>query len=551
MNLNYFKIRNNMKKKKKEMIITCAFPYSNGFIHIGHLLEHIQADIWVRFNKLIGNKVYFICSDDTHGTAIMLKAIIKKTIPKNIIFEMYKSHIIEFKKFNIEYDKYYFTHNKENKILTNLLFDRLKHNGYIKKKICKQLYDIKKKIFLPDRFIKGKCPKCYAYNQYGDNCEICGAFYKSTELIKPKSTITGLKPIIKKTTHYFLKLFLFKKKINNWLNLKVIQNNVLNKVLEWFKKEIKAWNISRNNPYFGFKIPGENKKYFYVWFDALIGYIGTFKILCNYNKKINFDNFWYKKTKIELYHFIGKDIIYFHSLFWPSILEGSNLRKPTKLFVHGHITINNNKISKSKKTYININYYFKKKNSDFLRYYYASKLSNSIKDIEFNIKNFIEIINNDIINKLANLISRNSSFINNYYYNKLSNTLKYSKIYQIFINESKNISNLYINMKFDIIINIIMKLVDLANFYINIKKPWYLFKKKLYNNKLQMICTIGINLFKILITYLKPILPIFTFKSEFLLNTKLTWIGIKKPLLGNKIKKFKKFFHRIKLNEIL
>ncbi|WMC18846.1 MAG: methionine--tRNA ligase [Enterobacteriaceae bacterium PSpicST2] len=533
-----------MKINKKEIIVTCAFPYSNGSIHIGHLLEHIQADIWVRFNKLFGNKVYFICSDDTHGTAIMLKSIKKKKTPENIIFKTYKKHILDFKKFNIIYDKYYFTHNKENKILINLFFDRLKHNGYIIKKNCKQLYDIKKKIFLPDRFIKGKCPKCYSYNQYGDNCEICGAFYKSTELINPKSVITKLKPIIKKTKHYFLNLILFKKKINNWLNLTIIKNNILNRVSEWFKKGNKFWDISRNNPYFGFKIPKEEKKYFYVWFDALIGYIGTFKILCNYNKKINFDKFWNISSKTKLYHFIGKDIIYFHNFFWPSILEGSNLRKPTKLFIHGHITINKNKISKSKKKkYINFN--FEKKNSDFLRYYYASKLSNSIKDIEFNIKNFIKKINNDIINKLINLISRNSSFINNYYYNKLSNILKYSKIYQIFINESKNISKLYINIKFNKIINTIMKLVDLANFYINIRKPWYLFKNKLYNNKLHMICTMGINLFKILITYLKPIMPNLTLKSEFFLNIKLTWSGIKKPLLGCKIKKFEKFLERI------
>ncbi|XZR52775.1 MAG: methionine--tRNA ligase [Enterobacteriaceae bacterium] len=530
---------------KKKILVTCAFPYSNGFIHIGHLLEHIQADIWVRFNKLIGNKVYFICSDDTHGTAIMLKAMEEKTTPEKIIFKIYKKHILEFKKFNIIYDKYYFTHNKENKILTNLFFDRLKHNGYIKKKKSKQLYDLKKKIFLPDRFIKGQCPKCYAFNQYGDNCEICGSFYKSKNLINPKSVFSGLKPIYKKTKHYFLNLISLKKKINNWINSGTIQKDILNKVLEWFKIGIKSWNISRDKPYFGFKIPNEKKKYFYVWFDAPIGYIGTFKIFCNYNKKINFDKFWFKNSKVELYHFIGKDIIYFHSLFWISILKGSNLRTPTKLFVHGHVTINNDKISKSKKKYINLNCYIKKKNSDFLRYYYASKLSSYTKDIEFNIKNFIKIINNDIINKIANLASRNSSFINNYYKNNLSNILKNSKIYQIFINEKKNIFKLYINMKFNKIINVIMKLVNLANFYININKPWFLLKNKIYSNKIHNVCTMGINLFKILTLYLKPILPNFTLKSEFFLDIKIKWINIKKPLLGSKIKKFENFFERI------
>ncbi|WMC19646.1 MAG: methionine--tRNA ligase [Enterobacteriaceae bacterium PC38] len=533
-----------MKKKKKKIIVTCAFPYSNGSIHIGHLLEHIQADIWVRYNRLIGKKVYFICSDDNHGTAIMLKSKEKKKKPENIIFKIYKEHILDFKKFNIIYDKYFFTHNKENRLLLNIIFDRLKHNGYIIKKKCSQLYDKKAKIFLSDRFIKGSCPKCYSKNQYGDNCEICGAFYKSIELIKPKSIITNFKPIIKKTNHFFLKLSLFKKKIKKWIISGIVNKQILNKLLEWFKNGIKSWNISRNKPYFGFKIKNKKNKFFYVWFDALIGYISTLKKLCNYNKIKNFDKFWYKKSKIKLYHFIGKDIIYFHSLFWSSILEGSKLRKPTKLFIHGYITINNNKMSKSRKTYIKAKSYFIKYNTDFLRYYYANKLSNSINDINFNINDFLKKINNDIINKLANLISRNSFFINNYFHNKLSKLFRNSKIFKIFIQESKKISKFYLNLQFNYVTNLIMKLIDLANFYINIRKPWYLLKKKKYNN-LNKICSIGINLFKILITYLKPILPNFILKNEFFLNIKLTWLGIKKPLLGHKIKKFNKLFKHI------
>ncbi|WP_412728867.1 methionine--tRNA ligase [Enterobacterales bacterium endosymbiont of Anomoneura mori] len=539
-----------MKIIKKKMIITCAFPYSNGSIHIGHLFEHIQADILVRYNRLIGNKVYFVCSDDAHGTAIMLKSKKENKLPKNIILKIYNEHILDFKNFNIIYDKYYLTHNLENKKLINFFFKKLKHNGFIKKKNYNQLYDKKKKFFLPDRYVIGICPKCYSYDQYGDNCIICGNFYKSTELINPKSVITGIKPIIKNSKHYFLNLILLKKKIYYWIKSGVIKNEILNKILEWYKNGIKSWNISRNKPYFGFKIPKEKNKFFYVWFDAPIGYIGIIKKLCNFNKKLNFDKIWYKNSNFELYHFIGKDIIYFHSLFWPSMLEGVKLRKPTKLFIHGHITINDIKMSKSKYNFINAKSYYKNINSDCLRYYYASKISNSINDINFNINDFLKCINTDIVNKLANLASRSSSFINKYFFNKLSNNFKNSKIYQIFIKESKKISKLYLNMKISSIIRIVIKLVDLANIYINIKKPWLLFKIKKYDN-LHKICSMCINLFKILITYLKPIIPNFILNSEKFLNIKLTWNGIKKPMLGHKIKKFKMLFKRIKKKHIL
>ncbi|WDR80570.1 methionine--tRNA ligase [Candidatus Purcelliella pentastirinorum] len=404
-------------------------------------------------------------------------------------------------------------------------------------------------MFLPDRFVIGTCPKCKTKNQYSDNCEICGSTYSCKEIINPKSTISNSIPILKNSTHYFFNLPIFSKMLKNWITSGTLNKNVSNKILEWFKIGLKKWNISRDAPYFGFKIPKTNK-YFYVWLDATIGYISTFKNLCKKNKNINFNEFWNKNTKTKLYHFIGKDIVYFHSLFWIAILEGCKLRKPNKIFIHGHLTINKIKMSKSKKTHIKAKTWLKNFNSDSLRYYLASKLSHKLEDIDLNLIDFKKKINNDIVNKLINLAYRNLKFIHKLYNNKLSKTLDNNNLYATFVKKSKHILKYFNNCNFSKITKKIMKLTKKANYYIDQQKPWKLVKTSKNKNKVHEICTTGINLFKILMTLLKPILPKLSNKIEKLLNTNLTFKNINKPLLNHKIKNPKKLFNRIKNNQI-
>ncbi|WDI78886.1 methionine--tRNA ligase [Candidatus Purcelliella pentastirinorum] len=533
----------------EKIIVTCALPYANGSLHLGHILEHIQADIWVRYQRMINNEVWFICADDAHGTPIMLKAKKIKSTPEQLIKKIYKEHKTDFKNFNIIHDNYHSTHSSENKKILVKIYNILKKRKLIKKKKTLQFYDIKEKMFLPDRLVIGTCPKCKTKNQYSDNCEICGSTYSYKEIINPKSTISNSIPILKNSIHYFFNLPKFTKMLKNWIASGTLNKNVSNKIIEWFKIGLKKWNISRDAPYFGFKIPKTNK-YFYVWLDATIGYISTFKNLCNKKKKINFNEFWNKNTKTKLYHFIGKDIIYFHSLFWIAILEGCKLRKPNKIFIHGHLTINKIKMSKSKKTYIKAKTWLKYFNSDSLRYYFASKLSHKLEDIDLNLIDFKKKINNDIVNKLVNLAYRNLSFINKLYNNKLSKKLDNYDLYKTFVKKSKNILKYFNNCNFSQIIKKIMELTKNANYYIDQKSPWKLIKISKNKNKIHEICTTGINLFKILMTLLKPILPKLSNKIEKLLNTNLILKNIDKPLLNHKIKKPKKLFNRIKKPQI-
>ncbi|QJC28892.1 methionine--tRNA ligase [Enterobacteriaceae endosymbiont of Plateumaris rustica] len=539
-----------MIKNNKKILVTCALPYANGPIHLGHMLEHIQADIWVRYNRMYyNNEIYFICADDAHGTPIMLKSKELNITPEKMITEIYKQHISDFKKFNISYDNYYTTHSNENRLISNSIYLRLKEKNFIKKKIINQLYDEDYNIFLPDRFVKGTCPKCNSLNQYGDNCEVCGSTYNNIDLINPISILSNTIPKLRTTKHYFFDLPQFTNKIKKWISSGVLQKSVEHKVKEWFLSGLKLWDITRDKPYFGFKIPGTIDKYFYVWLDAPIGYISTFKNLCNKNKKLNFQEWWNTNSITKLYHFIGKDIIYFHSLFWPAILEGSNFRKPNKLFVHGHVTLNGNKMSKSKGTFITAKNWLKYIDSDSLRFYYASKLSLNIDDIDLNLDDFILKINSSIVNKIVNLASRTSYFINHYFNNKLSDNIN-SKLYLHFIKKSKNINSYFINLQFSHVIKEILKLTDIANHYIDNEKPWLLAKKNPTDLNIQKICTMGINMFRVIITYIKPIMPILSEKIEIFLNKKLNFYDLNKPLLGSKIKKFKILFKRIDINHL-
>ncbi|NIG99126.1 MAG: methionine--tRNA ligase [Buchnera aphidicola (Periphyllus acericola)] len=535
----------NTELCKKKILVTCALPYANGSIHIGHLLEHIQADIWVRYHKMRNRKVFFICADDTHGTPIMLKAKEMNIFPRVLIKNVLKEHILDFSYFNISHDYYGHTNSKDNFNFSNKIFLNLKKKKYIVKKKIFQLYDSKKKIFLPDRLVKGSCPKCKKKNQYGDHCESCGCVYSASDLLFPKSELSHSIPVLKESTHIFYNLPIFKNQLKDWICSGVLQKTVENKIKEWFLKGLKKWDISRDSPYFGFKIPGYKNKYFYVWWDASICYISTFKSFLKNKKNISFDEFWKNDSSTDLYHFIGKDIIYFHSLFWPAILLGMNFRLPTKIFVHGYVTFKKKKMSKSKNKLISARTWLKHFDSDSLRYYYASQLSSSIKDIEFNTQEFINRINSNIVNKIVNLASRCSSFLNINFNGILSEFLLKKDLYDLFLKKTKKVLHLFQKQEFSSIIRIITKYSDIANHYINKKVPWKLSKINKNDIKIQLICTMGINLFRFLVTWLKPIMPNLSNRVESFLRCTLSFHDLKNPLLKHKISIFFHLYKRI------
>ncbi|BAC24682.1 metG [Wigglesworthia glossinidia endosymbiont of Glossina brevipalpis] len=539
-------------QNRKKILTTCAFPYANGSLHIGHILEHIQADIWVRFNRMIGNEIYFICADDSHGTPIMIKAKKNKISPEKMVFLFYKEHKNDLSKFNISYDNYYLTHSKENYRFCKLIYKLLKRKKLIFSKYISQFYDCKINMFLSDRLIQGKCPECNSEKQYSDNCNICGANYCSTDVINPISILSKSVPIIKKSKHLFFDLPKFEKFLKKWIHSGVLKKENLRKVSEWFKNGLKPWDISRDAPYFGFKIPNEKEKYFYVWLDAPIGYLSTFKNLCDKKEKIFFSEFWDVNSKSEIYQFIGKDVIYFHSLFWPAILHGINLKKPTKLFVHGHVTLNGEKMSKSNGFVIKAKTYLKYCDSDFLRYYFSMKISSCAKDIDFSLSDFMNKVNSNIINKIVNLASRSSSFIDKYFEGYLSYKIENYELYCKFTSLKEKINKYFQSNNISFIIYEIIKLAELANQYFNKKSPWKLTEEsKDKRNKLHEISSMGINMFYIIMIYLKPILPNLSKKTEDFLNISLKWENINKPLLyPHLINKFKPLCNRITKSQI-
>ena len=536
-----------MSQVANKLLVTCALPYANGSIHLGHILEHIQADIWVRYQRLRGKEVHFICADDAHGTPIMLKAQQLCITPEEMIAAMNQEHQDDFAGFQISYDNYHSTHSEENKELSELIYGKLKNNGFIKNKTISQLYDPEKGMFLPDRFVKGTCPKCKAEDQYGDNCEVCSATYSPTDLINPRSVVSGATPVIRETEHFFFDLPAFSDMLQAWTRSGALQEQVANKMQEWFESGLQQWDITRDSPYFGFEIPDAPGKYFYVWLDAPIGYMGSFKNLCDKRSDLNFDEFWNKDSKTDLYHFIGKDIVYFHSLFWPAMLEGSNFRKPTNLFVHGYVTVNGAKMSKSRGTFITARSYLDHFDADCLRYYYAAKLSSRIDDIDLNLEDFVQRVNSDIVNKVVNLASRNAGFIAKRFAGKLSENLAEPELYQQFVDAAKVIGDDFTNREYGKAVREIMALADIANRYVDEKAPWVVAKQEGKDQELQDICSMGINLFRVLMTYLKPILPSLTKRVEEFLKVELTWDAINTPLLNHDVAPFKALFNRIEL----
>ncbi|MEY0971041.1 methionine--tRNA ligase [Providencia huaxiensis] len=539
-----------MSQVANKLLVTCALPYANGSIHLGHILEHIQADIWVRYQRMRGKEVHFICADDAHGTPIMLKAQQLGVTPEEMIAAVNQEHQNDFAGFAISYDNYHSTHSEENKVLSELIYGKLKNNGFIKNRTISQLFDPEKGMFLPDRFVKGTCPKCKAEDQYGDNCEVCSATYSPTELTNPRSVISGATPVMRDSEHFFFDLPAFSDMLQAWTRSGALQEQVANKMQEWFESGLQQWDITRDAPYFGFEIPDAPGKYFYVWLDAPIGYMGSFKNLCDKRGDLDFDEFWNKDSKTDLYHFIGKDIVYFHSLFWPAMLEGSQYRKPTNLFVHGYVTVNGAKMSKSRGTFITARSYLDHLDADCLRYYYAAKLSSRIDDIDFNLEDFVQRVNSDIVNKVVNLASRNAGFIAKRFDGKLSANLAEPELYQQFIDAANVIGEDFSNREYNKAIREIMALADIANRYVDEKAPWVVAKQEGKDQELQDICSMGINLFRVLMTYLKPVLPGLTERSEAFLNSELSWDAISTPLLNHSVAPFKALFNRIEMAKV-
>ncbi|MFD2177362.1 methionine--tRNA ligase [Veronia pacifica] len=534
-----------MAANPRKILVTCALPYANGSIHLGHMLEHIQADVWVRYQRLRGNTVNFICADDAHGTPIMLKAQQLGIEPEAMIAEMQKEHETDFAGFDISYDNYHSTHSDENRELASYIYTQLKNKGFITNRTISQLFDPEKSMFLPDRFVKGTCPKCKTEDQYGDNCDNCGETYSPTDLLNPKSAVSGATPVMKDSEHFFFDLPQFESMLKEWTTSGALQEETANKMNEWFESGLQQWDISRDAPYFGFEIPGEKDKFFYVWLDAPIGYMGSFKNFCNKRDDVDFNEYWKADSDAELYHFIGKDIVYFHSLFWPAMLEGAGFRKPSNVFVHGYVTVNGAKMSKSKGTFIKASTYLKHLDPECLRYYYTAKLNNRIDDLDLNLDDFVQRVNSDIVNKLVNLASRNAGFITKRFGGQLSADVAEPALYAEFTAAAERIGDMYENREFSRAIREIMALADKANQYVDEKAPWVIAKEEGKEAELQAICSMGINLFRVLMAYLKPVMPELAERSEAFLNETLTWDGVATALTSHKISKFKALFSRI------
>lgn len=528
----------------RKILITSALPYANGPIHLGHLLEYIQTDIWSRFQKARGHQCYYVCADDAHGTPIMLKAQQLGLTPEQMIAQTAIEHQADFAEFLIGFDNYHSTHSSENQAFASEIYTKLDAGGYIKRRSISQLFDPEKQMFLPDRFVKGDCPKCGALDQNGDSCDVCGATYSPTELKNPKSVVSGATPVLKDSEHYFFDLPAFEQMLQDWTRGGALQNEMANKLQEWFKDGLQQWDISRDAPYFGFEIPGAPGKFFYVWLDAPIGYLASFKNYCS-KTGVDFDQFWRLDSDAEVYHFIGKDIIYFHSLFWPAMLHGAGYRKPTSVFAHGFVTVNGAKMSKSRGTFIKARTYLEHLNPEYLRYYFASKLTSGIVDLDLNLDDFSQKVNADLVGKVVNIASRCASFVTKKFNGTLSATLAEPELFAEFIAQGDGIAASFEEREYARAIRDIMALADKANQYIDAKAPWVLAKDDSKQQETLDVCSMGINLFRVLMHYLAPVLPNMAKEVEIFLNSDLRWDNYQQPLLNHAIQPFKALMQRV------
>jgi len=533
-----------MTDSHRRILVTSALPYANGPIHLGHLLEYIQTDIWVRFQKLAGQNCIYVCADDAHGTAIMLKAEENGVTPEQQIANVKAEHTRDFADFGIRFDNYHSTHSDENRVLSELVFQRNKAAGNILEKEITQLFDPEKGMFLADRFVKGTCPKCGAADQYGDNCEVCGATYSAAELIDPCSTISGAKPVMKGVTQLFFNLPKFSDMLRSWLRSGSLQESVANKLNEWLEAGLQPWDISREAPYFGFEIPGYPGKYFYVWLDAPIGYMASFQHYCNQHG-IDFDSYWAPDSDAELYHFIGKDIINFHGLFWPAMLEGAGFRKPTALNVHGFVTVNGAKMSKSRGTFIKARTYLDHLNPEYLRYYFAAKLTSKVDDFDLSLDDFVQRVNSDLVGKVVQIASRTANFVNKFG-GTLSTELDNAQLVADVQAAASSIAASYEAREFGRAMRDIMALADRGNLYVQEKAPWTLAKQEGNEQQVLAVCSTALNVFRLLVLYLKPVLPALAEKAEAFLNIPpLTWADAEKQLLNHQINAFTPLLQRI------
>ena len=495
-----------MADKQRKILVTSALPYANGPIHIGHLVEYIQTDIWARFQKLRGHTCYYVCADDAHGTPIMLRAEEDGVTPEALIERVGQEHRADFAAFAISFDNYHTTHSPENRAFSNAIYGRLRDADHIATRTIRQAYDPVKEMFLPDRFIRGECPRCGARDQYGDSCEVCGATYSPTDLKNPVSALSGVSPVERESEHYFMKLADFEPMLREWTRAGHLQPGIVHKLNEWFEIGLQDWDISRDAPYFGFEIPDKPGKYFYVWLDAPIGYMASFRNFCDKRGDLDFDEYWSAASEAELYHFIGKDIAYFHTLFWPAVLQGGGYRTPSAVFCHGFLTVNGQKMSKSRGTFVSARTYLDHLNPEYLRYYFAGKLSNGIEDLDLNLDDFVQRVNSDLVGKVVNIASRCAGFIHKRFAGSLSEHLAEPELYRHFVDRGERvIARDFEEREFSKAMREIMTLADQANQYIDEKKPWVLAKQGGQEQQLQEVCTVGLNL---LMVYLKAVLPI-------------------------------------------
>ncbi len=539
----------------RDILITSALPYANGPIHIGHLVEYIQTDIWARFQRMRGHNCWYVCADDAHGTPIMLRARQEGIAPEELIARVAKEHKADFAGFRVAFDNYHSTHSPENRHYATLIYQRNREAGHIAQRTITQAYDPVEQMFLPDRFIKGECPKCGAPDQYGDNCEACGASYSPSELKNPRSAVSGAVPEERESEHYFFKLGDFEDMLQGWTRGGGLQREVANKLGEWFAAGLQEWDISRDAPYFGFEIPGATDKFFYVWLDAPIGYMASFQNLCDSPRGqaagLNFDAFWSPQAKAEMYHFIGKDIIYFHALFWPAMLHGAGFRAPTAVLAHGFLTVDGQKMSKSRGTFIKARTYLDHLDPEYLRYYFAAKLGPNVEDIDLNLGDFTARVNSDLVGKLVNIASRTASFISKRFDGRLGESLPDSPLLADLVAAGDSIAEAYERREFSRAMREVMALADRANQYIDEQAPWVMAKQPGREAELHRVCTLGLNLYRVLIGYLRPVLPRTAEASEaFLRIAPLTWADLAEPLLDHEIAPFKPLLTRIEAKQI-
>jgi methionyl-tRNA synthetase len=540
-----------MNPVPRKIFVSSALPYANGSIHMGHLVEYIQSDIWARFQRLRGNRCSYVCAADAHGTPIMIKAREEQITPEQLVTRVSAEQLEDLKSFGVEFDNFHSTHSEENEELVGRLYRALNDAGHIYTRTIEQAFDKTEKMFLPDRFVRGTCPRCKSEDQYGDACEVCGATYSPIDLIAPVSVLSGTTPVWRESEHYFFRLSAFESNLRQWMSQANLHQNITSKLEEWFGAGLQDWDISRDAPYFGFLIPGTSDKYFYVWLDAPVGYLASFLNLCRRRDDLDFDEYWTPGNDTEVYHFIGKDIVYFHTLFWPAVLEGAGMRLPTSVFAHGFLTVNGKKMSKSRGTFINARTYRNHLDPNYLRYYYAAKLGPGMDDIDLNLDDFAARVNSDLVGKLVNIASRCAGFVSRNSAGRMADALDDQELFASFREAGETIAAHYESREYSKAMRIVMSLADQVNRYIELKKPWVMAKDSSRSAEVQQVCSQGLNLFRSLMIYLAPVLPDLAEKSRALFGEEYwTWQSAAEPLLGKVIAEYQPMLMRVDATQI-